>query len=513
MKDKSQVRMNRRTVLKTTSTAGALAVAGCFGNEDQEDFRVGSPWEVAIDPLEGDPTLRRLGITEALISVSHDIEPEPELASDWEQIDDTRWEFTLREDVTFHDGEPFTVEAAVSSLERTAKSEAFASVPIETVEQVNDSTIAVETEVPFSPLPAHLSRDEAVILSPGSFEDDEVTEPISTGPFAFGSLNIGSELRAARNDEYYGDVPTIESVRYEIVEDDQTRQMKLENGELEMARVMPQESVTNLEATEGIDVHTLEIPRIRFLTFDTQSEPFDDERVRQAVSYAIDRERITKSVLAGVDDPAVSPISPEMTDWADPDLEETFYNPDRARELLSEAGWTNNSNGIRSRNGEELSVEFLTFDERSLPIIGEAIQGQLEEVGINLELTIMEYGSMEDRVSQEAFDAYITSWGTLWYPDPDRLADMFHSDGDLHHGYENEEVDTLLEEAREIDDSEERKVRYHEVQSIVLEETPIAVLTSYTDVIATASTVDHYEPHPTEERYGLETVELDDTEN
>nr|WP_228434336.1 ABC transporter substrate-binding protein [Natrarchaeobaculum aegyptiacum] len=503
--------MDRRTALKTALGGGTLALAGCLADgASDDDFRIGAPWDVGSDPLEGGHALRRMGVTEALVAVDYDAEPEPGLATDWERVDDTRWEFSLREGVTFHDGTALTADAVVTSLERTVDAEAFAGVPIDVVEAVDDSTVGVETESPFAPLPAHLSRHEAVVLGPGSFDDGELTEPIATGPFVADSIDPGSQLRVVRNDDYYGETPAFESVRYEVVEDDQTRRMRLENGELEMARILPQEAVDSLEATDGIDVYTPEIPRIRFLTFDTQSEPFDDRRVRQAVTHAVDREALTDSVLEGVDDPAIAPISPEMTDWADPDLEESLFDPDRARDLLEEAGWTMAADDeIRRRDGEMLSIEIVTFDARSLPLIAEVLQGQLADVGVDLEITVLEYGTMLDTVSQGDFDAYLTSWGTLWYPDPDRLADMFHSEGDLYHGYENETVDALLEEARELDDREQRRDRYHEVQSIVLEDAPIAVLTSYTNVVATASTVSGYEPHPTEITYGLERIDLE----
>jgi len=509
MTDDTTSTMNRRTALKTTLGAGTFALAGCLGSAEEDAFRIGSPWDANRDPVDGGHALRRLGITEALVSVDYDAEPAPGLATDWERVDDHRWEFSLRDDVTFHDGEALSADAVVTSLERTVDSGAFAGVPIASVEAVDDATVAVETDAPFAPLPAHLSRHEAAILSPNAFEDGAVTEPISTGPFVFDSLEPGSELRAVRNDDYYGELPAIDSVRYEVVEDDQTRRMKLENGELEMARILPQETVDALEETEGIDVYTPEIPRIRFLTFDTTTEPFDDERVRLAVDHAVDRAAITDSVLEGVDDPAAGPLSPAMTDWANPDLEDDGRDVARARELLSDAGWTTGSDDVRTRDGEELSIEIVTFDARSLPLVAEVLQGQLAEVGIDVDLTTMEYGAMLDHVGQDSFDAYLTSWGTLWYPDPDRLADMFHSEGDLHHGYENDEVDALLEEARELEDREARRSRYYEVQSIVAEDVPISVLTSYTNVVATAADVTGYEPHPTEMRYGLENIDLE----
>ncbi|MWV39911.1 ABC transporter substrate-binding protein [Natrialba sp. INN-245] len=503
---------NRRTVLNTLAGTTALSLAGCLSSaDDGTDFRIGGPWKPNRDPLDGGSLLRRLGITEALVGVDYDADPEPGLATDWERIDDRQWQFDLREDVTFHDGEPVDAAAAVDSLRRTADSAAFADVPIARLEADDASTVIVETETPFAPLLAHLSRNEAVILSPTTLETDGAIEtPVSTGPFVFEGLETGAELRASRNDDYYGQSPSIESVRYEVVEDDQTRRVKLENGELEMARTLPIEMVEPLESEPGLEVYTPEIPRIRFLTFDTQSPPFDDERVRRAVSQAVDREAITDSILGGIDDPAIGPFSPEITAWANPDLEGHQHDIDRARELLADAGWALELGDVRTRDGEELSIEIVTFDARSLPLIAEVLQDQLATVGVDVDLTTTEYSSMVDRVGQESFDAYLTSWGTLWYPDPDRLSDMFHSSGaTLHHGYANDRVDELLEEARELDDREERRGRYHEVQSIVVREAPISVLTSYTNVVATSAEVSNYRPHPTESRYGLEQVEID----
>ncbi|WP_211206011.1 ABC transporter substrate-binding protein [Halomicrobium katesii] len=507
--------MDRRTALQTTISAATLAVAGCLSKDpdDDADFRIGGPWKPSRDPLDGGSQLRRLGITEALVGVDYDANPTPELATEWERLDDYRWEFALREGVPFHDGESLDAAAAVESLRRTADAAAFADVPIDAIEAVDEATVAVETETPFTPLPAHLSRNEAVLLSPEAIgEDGSVTEPVSTGPFAVDTLQSGTELRAVRNDDYYGERPEMEIVRYEVVSDDQTRRMKLENRELEMARILPHEMVSALESTDEIDVYRHEVPRIRFLTFDTQSEPFDDDRVRQAVDHAIDRAAITEGPLNGVDDPAVGPFSPDVTEWANPDLETDRYDPDRARSLLSEADWTvDGGDSVRTRDGDELAVDVFTFDARSLPLIAEVLQDQLATVGIDLDVTVMEYSTMVDRVGQDSFDSYLTSWGTLWYPDPDRLSDMFHSEAaSLHHGYENERVDTLLEEGRELRDRDARRERYHDIQSLVLEDAPIAVLTNYANVVATTSAISGYEPHPTELHYGLDSMTLEE---
>ncbi len=506
--------MNRRTALQTTIGTATLAVAGCLSSEPTEvDLRIGSPWDINRDPLDSGSMIGRLGISESLLSIDYEANPVPGIATEWDRPDEYHWEFSLREDVTFHDGDSLAAETAVESLERTFDSASFADLPVESIEATDSTTIEIATETPFSPLPAHLARNDAAILNPTTFDEEgSVSELISTGPFAVDEFRPGTSVTTVRHEEYYGEVPVIESVRCEIIEDDQTRRMNLENGDIDMARIMPLEMVESLEEDDGVELHMAEIPRIRFLTFDTESEPFDEEDVRRAVNYGIDLEELTESILAGVDEPAVGPFSEEITEWANPDLEGYDYEPERARDLLADAGWTaDDSDDVRTRDGESLEVEFITFDSRSLPLIAEVLQDDLAAVGFDVDVSTVEYNAMLDEVGQGSFDGYLTSWGTLQYPDPDRLAEMFHStEATLFHGYENERVDELLEEARELTDREERAERYHEVQSIILEEAPVTFLTNYTNVVATVPELEGYEPHPTEASYGLETVSMDE---
>lgn len=229
----SHLTMNRRTVLKSSLAGGVAGLAGCLssGGEAAAQFRVAAPWEVNRDPLDGGSMLRRLGITDAMVGVDYDASPAPELATSWESSDNGQeWEFSLREGVTFHDGDPLDAEAVVTSLRRVVDAPAFAEVPIEAVEAVDDHTVTVRTSTPFSPLPAHLSRHEAAILSPNAYENGDVTMPIGTGPFQLESWDGSSELHIVRNDDYYGTVPAVKSVQYETIEDDQTRERGTGDG-------------------------------------------------------------------------------------------------------------------------------------------------------------------------------------------------------------------------------------------------------------------------------------------
>ncbi|QGN05957.1 ABC transporter substrate-binding protein [Halorhabdus sp. CBA1104] len=506
--------ISRRTVLEGAVAGGAIALTGCLSSDggEAQTLRIASTWEPTIDPLDAGLILQRFGITESLVGVSHDIEPVPELSTDWTSDNSARhWEFSLREGVTFHDGTTMDADAVVRSLRRAVDSPAFADIPIEAVRATDDLTVTIETASPLVSLPAHLTRPKTAILSPAAYEDGTVSELIGTGPLKVESWEGSTIINAVRNEDYYGEVPTVESARYETITDDQTRRLKLENGDLEMARILSLSDVEPLRESDDIDVEAYQIPRCRFLVFDTTTMPFDEIPVRQAVNYAIDKETIVETVLEGVGKAAVGPFPASVERWHNPDLDGYTYDVDTARTLLSEAGWTNDSEGdVRTRDGTELSIEILAYNERPrLPLMGEILQRQLGAVGIDVKLSVFEYTTMMEQTKQDAFDCYLMSLSMLWYPDPERLSDMYHSEQSmLEHGYENQTVDTLLETARETMDYETRKEKYDEVQAITLRDAPTALLTYYTNVVGMSAGLDGYRPHPTESDYGVESITL-----
>jgi len=368
-------------------------------------------------------------------------------------------------------------------------------------------TVVIRTETPFAPLPAHLTRAETSIVSPDSYGDDgSVTDLIGTGPFQFDSWEPGEWVRAVPFQSYYGTTPSIDELLYERVPDVQTRLLKLENEELEMARQLSKAEASDLESHDHLTATEYAVPRSRYLVFDTTSTPFDDRSVRRAAMHALDQEGIVESVLNGGGPAAVGPYPPEITDWANENLEPYTYDPKKARELLATAGWEEGDSS-RVRDGSPLRVDLWTYDAWSLPIVAQVIQEQLTTVGFDVSLQQLEYSTIKERANREAFDVVLWSNSLLWYPDPDRLADFVHStESTMFSGYDNETVDRLLEEARTITDHAERKQRYDEVQSIIQRDVPIGWVTYVTNVVGTNAGVDGYRPLPTETCYHLENV-------
>ncbi|WP_058991364.1 ABC transporter substrate-binding protein [Haloarcula sp. CBA1127] len=504
-------KFTRRQALFATA-AGISGLGGYWlrGNEsnDEDTFRVGSPWTPdSIDPVTNGWLWRRINVLEPLLTVDYDATVSPGLATDWHMVNDRTWEFTLREGVTFHDGTDVTAETVLPSLTRAFDSSSMAAVPVDAVEATADRTITIQTAVPFSPLPAHCTRGITCPVSPAAIDDDgSVNEPIGTGPFQFENWEAGSTITATANPDYYGSGAHIDTLIYEGITDDQTRRLKLENRELDMARILPNKAADTLASDPDLTAHTYKIPRARYLVFDLDSAPFSDRKVRRAVMHAIDRDHIVESLLNGLGSKAVGPFPADVTEWA-AELEPYEHSLEKARSLLAEAGWEADGDS-RIRDGEELSVSIWTYNTRPLlPIIAEVIQTQLQAVGFDVDISVMESSTIKEQAKNGEFDTVLWSSSVLWYPDPDRLSDFVHSEtATMFSGYENETVDQHLEAARRTADRDERFERYAAVQRRIQRDLPLGWLTYYANVIGTRADVEGYQPHPIESCYHLEDV-------
>jgi len=329
--------------MMTALGGGTLAaLAGCLGtgNDDEPGtLRMGSQWGVgSLDPMEGSTQLQRIGIFESLVSLDWDVSIQPQLATDWETIDDQTWEFTLRDDVTFHDGEEFDADAMVFSLERTLD-EGLSTLPIESVDATSEYTIEVKTTEPFAPLLAHLTRRSTVAMSPASVDDGDVIEPVGTGPFIFESwTSEAGDITLSRNDEYYGTVPAVTDLVYENVDDGQTRELKLRNDEVDIATQISPTAATRIEEEADTTTQTYSTPRLRYCSFNLTEPPVDDVRVRQAFMSGIDMETIVNELLDGYGEPAAGLLPPLAGDWHVDGIDPYAHDPETATSLLEDAG-------------------------------------------------------------------------------------------------------------------------------------------------------------------------------
>lgn len=425
--------------------------------------------------------------------------------------DDRTWEFDLRDAVTFHNGETLTAEDVVFSLERVFNDDLsrLQDLPVESVTARDEETVAVTTEKPFASLAGHLARPGAAIISPDSMNDDgDIETPISTGPFKFDSWDPDSEIVLTRNEEYYGTVPTIERAVYEKIDEPETELLSLQSGEISLATDLPNSAVDELDADDDTDLYTTEGGTERIIVFNTDEPPLDDERVRQAIMYGIDREALVETALGGLGTPAYTPWDPDTVDWANNDLDYYSYDPSTAESLLDDAGWERDGD-TRHRNGESLGLELWAYTERpNLPDIAEVIQAHLGDLGFDIGVRVTEWATLDQAKQDGDYDAFVGNWSMFGSPpDPDVLSNFYHpADNIIDSPYDNPEVTSLLEDGRETFVEADRREIYDEIQELVMADAPVGFLARETFTDGARSSVDGYDPDPQTFELGLQYI-------
>ncbi|EGL82837.1 ABC-type transporter, periplasmic subunit [Caldalkalibacillus thermarum TA2.A1] len=439
-------------------------------------------------------------IYETLVYQDENLEIQPLLAESWEQIDDTTWHFKLREDVTFTDGTPFNAEAVKVNLERILDPE-FGSQRafifegwLEEVNVVDEYTVEFKTAYPFSPILAHLAHSAGQMISPAAIEAERNgetnigTNPVGTGPFVLERWEAGQEIVLTRNENYWGEPAKVDSITFIVVGEDATRLAMLETGDVHIVEPVAPSDVARVESSPNMELGRFDSLSLSYISFNTQKEPFNDVRVRQAISMAINKEEIIDGILEGTGIPAKGPLAPNVFGYYD-GLEQIEYNPERAKELLAEAGYP-----------DGFSTTIWTNDNQTRMDMAEVVQAQLKEIGIDVEIQVMEWGAYLEQTAQGEHDMFILGWVTVTADADYGLYALFHSKNHGEPGnrsfYSNPEVDELLDAARQESDPDVRLDLYRQVQEYLVEEAPMIYINHSEYLIGLSPKVEGYWHHP-----------------
>ncbi|MDD1724688.1 MAG: ABC transporter substrate-binding protein [Methanospirillum sp.] len=479
---------------------------------------IAAPWDAKTsDPHVNGAIAQRMGVIETLVDINDEALISPGLATSWEVSGDQKtWTFHLRDGVKYHDGTPFTAQTMKRSLEDSLKkSKTFSSVPIQEIKAVDDQTLEIVLTQQFPSLPAYMAKGESAALSEASIDEGDISMPYSTGPFKFSSYTPNDEYVAVKNAEYWGKVSSADEVIYHVVPEAETRSMMLKGGDVQIAQILSPDITEGYATDSSYTVNTEPISRVRLISYNCESGPFADTRVRQAMNYAINRQDLVDYVLEGVGEPATSLFPPEFY-WGNKNIQQFPYDPEKAKAMLAEAGWTDSNNdGILEKDGEKFSVTLVTYPERAeLPQMAEIIQDELKDIGVDVEVKSVDIDTSENLKNSGDFDMYLGGRSLMNAPDPDwiLMAD-YHSSGSFNNGYgpyhwKNAKLDSLLEEARTLTGNEARKKLYDQAQEIINDEAPVSVLSYYVNQDVTSDKVKGYRMHPTEFAFHLEDVSL-----
>ena len=407
--------------------------------------------------------LVKAAVVEGLVRSDASGEPVPALAESWARVDDTTWEFTLRPEVTFHDGTTFdatAVEVAIAYITSVAAPpRSLGGLELST-EIVDDLTIRIVTSEPDPILPLRLSSRSMAILAPAAY-DVEPTAPVGTGPFAVTDFNPPDSLTVERFDDYWGQPAQLDGAEFRFLPDAGSRAAAIRADEVDVADGIAIPDLDAIEDDPEIDLLRFSLPRTATLYANTSGGAMSDPVVRQAVSLAIDEVAIADELLEGQFAPARSYFG-EENDWApqgDPDPTDAV---EQAAALLEDV------------DPENRSITIWTYASRpELADIATVAQAQLEAVGFDVEIEVGEYTPLEERVFNGEHDLFLGSRG--YYFDIADAGAVFTSDFTCDGGYNlnrfcSAEFDAIVAELSSAETAENRQALFAQAAQLLIDE-------------------------------------------
>ena len=465
-----------RAMSLVLAAAMALSLAACGGNQENNGSGGGTAggykntltWAqgadvTSLDPHQGKETPAvqvNTQIFDTLVTVDPETnEVVPQIAESWEQTDDQTYVFKIREGIKFHDGSDLTAEDVKFSLDR-ARNSAAVSYIVNFIEEVtvdDDHTVTVKTTAPYAPTLRNLAIPFAAIVPKAVVEADEnafIQNPVGSGPYKFVEWNHGDHVTLKAFDDYYAGKPETENLIMKVIPETSQRTIALETGEVDLAYDLAVNDIPKVNSDDKLTVY--EIPSLTcwYVSMNMNKKPFDNPKVREAMSMAIDRQTIIDTINAGSGQPADAIIAPAVFGYYSTGVKE--YNPTKAKELLAEAGYPNG-----------FSTTLWVNDNQSRIEMCQAMQAMLLEVGVQCNLEVLEFGSFISRTTAGDHDLAYFGWTTS-------SGDADYSYYSLEHSTQqgaagnrsflaDPDVDKLIEEARSNTNEEERKELYKEL--------------------------------------------------
>ena len=476
--------MTRRAhTLASVAAVATLSLAACSsaatgsggGSEPESAIAIGLTSGVeSIDPHAASTVRSSTGVAAAvyssLVAIDADQNVLPEAAERWEQIDSTTWRFHLDPDAVFSDGEtPLDAGTVVWNFERlldpaNALSVAGYLKTITGAVKVDDHTVDVTLSGP--DVSVFLALAYVRFLDPTWTEShDPNVEAFGSGPYVVESFSPSGDIVLRANENYWGEPPAIDTVTYHVYGDATAEANALIAGEIQLGGDIEPRDVERIAATDGIETVNAASIRAAFLKLNTEVEPTDDVRVRQALNYAVDKQAIIDSILLGTTEQSQNQVLTEYFLGYNDALEPYPYDPDRARELLAEAGHA---------DGLTLTVDVPSGTYVEGENITTAIGQQLAEVGVTLEQNVIPFATYMERYT-ETHELSQTAYLTQSQMSTDRFLGLFETES-VYAYWSNPEFDELVLQGRYAETEEEAAAAYEQAVEIMREEAPVLFL-------------------------------------
>ncbi|HSH24829.1 MAG TPA: ABC transporter substrate-binding protein [Massilibacterium sp.] len=411
----------------------------------------------------------RAGITETLLFLDEDLKLTPGLAEKWQQINDTTWEFIIREEVKFHNGDLLTAKHVQKSFEHLVEVNDSLNNTLNIQKIISDGQkLTIITKRPTPTLPYELTRLQAGIVAKVA---DKITEPIGTGPFQFESFKEKTKLHVKRFDDYWQGKPKLSGAQFTFNEEPNARLMALQAKEVDISYQLPIESFEDVKKNKQLDVFQFDSLRIHYFVFNTQDQKFEDVFVRQAFNHLINREEIAKTIMKNQ---ATAAYTPFVEGFAyGKSVPKTDFNLEKAEQLLKKAGYQK-EDGKMVKDGQPLTFTLITYQGRpELPLIAQMLQANAKKVGIDIDIR-----------NVENIDEYLPNnkdWGMATYSvnpairgEPSFFYNTILSEkGSLNFGqYKSDDFEQIVQEFNQTFDISERELLSQKAIDKIQEDVP-----------------------------------------
>jgi peptide/nickel transport system substrate-binding protein len=517
------MRQRNRAAAIAATAAAALVLAGCSagGSADTGSAAGGHPkggvltMARSADIISMDNTTTfdnnsihvMQQIMEPLFNVSADGKKlEPWLATSYDTSSDGKqYTIHLRKGVAFSNGDPMTAKDVVFSINAdTATGSSgwgYINAAIDKVTAVDDETVTIDLKYSWAPLIADLSLFSNAIVPAdyaGESKEEFYTHPIGTGPFVWDSWKKGQSLSLTANDDYWQKgKPYLDGVKWTVVPDANTRKLQVQGGQVDIDDTPDWSSLSALKTASGVKADTFKSTQIDYIAFNQQRKPFDDEHIRRAIAYAIDRKAMVKAVLFGNGTTANSLLSPG-TPYYDAKAEGPTHDVQQAKAELAKS---------TKPNGFTTTLLIRSGDPNQTSI-AQIMQSELKEIGITMQIKQLDPTANKQARLAGDFDMAWSSW-TMDIPDPDEWTSFaVDPDGGSNSAfthYDNPDVIAVNKQAQQETDPAKRQELYSELQQKTGDDAFLAYLYYSPYVFATTDKVNDFHVTPLG-NYQLEDV-------
>lgn len=488
-------KFKRKTFLGVFSLALVLCLTACGGGGGQApangeskdkagDLTVGvTSFADTLEPTEQyfSWVITRYGVGETLVKFNEEGEVIPGLAKSWSVSDDQKtWTFDLEEGVKFSNGKAMDGQAVKASIERTFElsDRAKEFFDYEKIE-ADGNKLMITTKEPVAMLSGSLADPLFLIVDASANTEEFASKgPICTGPYKVESFSPAQETVVVANENYRGQVP-LNKVTFRCIEDQATRSMALQSGEIQVAYNLKTENLADFQGHENIETQELDSLRTT-MAFMNENGPLKDKALRQAFIRGLDRKTYTESLLGGGASPGKTVIPPTLDFGFDKIKDENAYNPESAKEILKQAGYVDKDGDgfVENKDGSKLELNFVIYTSREeLGIYAQAAQTSLKEIGLKVNLETVSYETLLDRRDAGQYDLLIWNVLVANTGDPEKyLRENFYSSSKSNTmAYKNEKVDQDLDELVKTFDDEKRKDLVMEIQDEIMKDAGVAV--------------------------------------